>query len=104
MHSTATRAKTLMPKHDTTDTRAPDTSTPSRIGTYIREVVEDLFTTGSLEEDLRLKCRYHYIHPVIKSRQQQGKEVTSDMRRVHDEYEEELRQRGYTPSKVRRIR
>jgi hypothetical protein len=92
-----------MPKQGTTDTSTPDTSTPDRIGTYIREVVEDLFTGDSIREDLRLKCRYHYIHAVIKSRQRQGKEVTSDMRRIHDEYEQELRQRGHTPSKVRRI-
>jgi hypothetical protein len=92
-----------MPKQDTTDARAPDTSTPDRIGTYIRDIVEDLFTTGSLGEDLRLKCRYLYVHAAIKERQRQGKGVPTSARRIHDEYEQELRERGFTPSKVRRM-
>jgi len=87
-----------MPKHDTTNP-----STPDRIGSYIRDIVEDLFSTDALDEDLRLKCRYQYIHAVIEARQRQGKEVPSDAHRVHDEYEEELRQRGYTPSTLRTI-
>ena len=83
---------------------SPDRSTPNRIGTYIRRIAEDLFRGDSLSEDLRLKCRYLYVHAAIKERQRQGKDVPTGARRIHDEYEQELRQRGFTPSKVRRMR
>lgn len=93
-----------MPKPDTTDPPTPDTSTPDRLGSYIRDVAEDLFTGDSLSEDLRLKCRYLYVHSAIKERQRQGKEVPEGARQAHDELEEKLRQRGFTPSEVRTIR
>lgn len=78
-----------------------DFSTPESLGRHVKKVVGSVFSKGSLDNTLKLKCRYIYLHAKISAQQREGRDVSKRLMDLHAKLEEALRERGLQPSSVR---
>jgi len=75
----------------------PDFSTPQPVSEVMDE---DLFDGGHLPDDLRLKCRYHYVHERIQNKQDRDEDVPERLMDTLNELEKRLMDEGMRPSDV----
>lgn len=74
----------------------PNVATPAPISDAVEETATGMF--GVLDEDLKIKCRYHYAQAKIEARQKQGEKVPPSLMERHEEIEQTLKDRGISPA------
>lgn len=75
-------------------------TTPDSIGDQIEDITEELFQTDVLDEVLKLKCRYQYIHAKIESMQRRDEPVDDRLMDTMRSLEDALMDRDIRPSNV----
>lgn len=75
----------------------PDVATPKPVSDVISS---DLFDGGHLSDELRLKCRYHYVHEQVQRKQDRGEDVPRELMDALNRLEETLIDYGLRPSDV----
>lgn len=81
----------------------PRITTPDPLSEQIEETVSDLFAEGHLDPGLVVKCRYQYVYAKIQQRQKRNKDIPDGLKKLYNDLEEELEDRGFTPHLVRRV-
>jgi len=75
----------------------PDVATPKPVSDVISS---DLFDGGHLPEELRLKCRYHFVHEQVQTRQDRDEPVPQKLMDALNRLEETMIEQGIRPSDV----
>lgn len=76
----------------------PDFSTPATVGDFLDGGMP--FQTEELDEELRLKCNYHFLHSRVQIKQRQDEDVSTELMETMNDLEQKLMDAGIRPSSL----